>query len=80
MIHSRRHMSEETKKALSKAKRLISKLDYLSFSKAKEIEEQVYEEYRNNEWFEKITYTDKMGIWLKKRKYEMWIKHLEQFK
>lgn len=80
MIHSRRHMTEDTKQALAKAKRLISKLDYLNFSKAKDIQEEIYQEYRTNEWFEKLTYTDKMDAYLKKRKYEVWVKHLEECK
>lgn len=80
MIYSRRHMTEDTKRALNKAKRLISKLSYLEFDKAKDIEEQIYQEFRDNEWFEKLTYTDKMNIWLKKRCNEVWLKYLDEVK
>ena len=69
-------MTEDTKKALEKAKREIRKLTYVEFDKAKEISNQVYEENKDNEWFEKLRYYDKMELWLKKRKYEVWEQYL----
>ncbi len=78
MIHSRRKMCEDTIIALNKARRKISKLDYTNFDKAKDIEKEVYEEFKDNEWFEKITYTDKMAKWLKKRKQQVWLEYLKQ--
>ena len=80
MIYSRSHMTEDTKKALEKAKREIRKLTYVEFDKAKEISNQVYEENRKNEWFEKLRYYDKMQIWLKKRRYEVWEQYLKEIK
>lgn len=80
MIHSRSHMTEDTKKALEKAKREIRKLTYEEFDKAKEISNKVYEENQDNEWFEKLRYYDKMEKWLKERKYEVWVKYLNQFR
>ncbi len=78
MIHSRSHMTEDTIKALEKAKREIRKLTYEEFDKAKEISNRVYEENKNNEWFEKLRYYDKMEKWLKERKYEVWENYLNQ--
>ena len=73
-------MTEDTKKALEKAKREIRKLTYEEFDKAKEISNKVYEENQDNEWFEKLRYYDKMEKWLKERKYEVWVKYLNQFR
>lgn len=82
MIHTRTHMYEETKKALTKAKREINKLTYEEMTKEKidEILNGIYEENKGNEWFEQIKFYDRITTWIKEKKFDKWQEYLKQFR
>lgn len=83
MIHSRKHMYEDTKKGLAKVKRQLNKLSYEELANkelCKKIIYNILEENKDNEFFEKITFYDKTTEYIKKRKNEKWFELLENLK
>lgn len=73
-------MYEDTKKALAKSKRQINLLSYEEMTKQNidEILKKIYEENKNNEWFEQIKFYDRITKFVKTKKYEKWEKYLKE--
>jgi len=80
MIHSRTHMYEDTKKALTKAKKELNKLTYETMTKdnINNILNGIYAENKGNEWFEQIKFYDRITKWIKEKKYEKWQQYLKE--